>query len=224
MNSLPTGIVFAGIIVTLIILWYSLRRYEGHFSERKLFLSFLAGIAMGFVIIVLEFVTSDVGLLYIILFPAVEQFSKLMIMNLKTFQKKREAPFYGLSIGLGFGAIFVPLSTLMITTAMGTDVLFLIISLLFGIGVVLFHGATGCMLGYGVASIDERKKWRYLVLAILAGIPIAGLEFGLLFIKEPFASYIGGVVPLYGALLYWRVTDRFLPLALKRRERRKIKS
>jgi hypothetical protein len=73
------------------------------------------------------------------------------------------------------------------------------------------------MLGYGVASVDERKKWNYLLLAILAGIPIAALGVCLRYLENPIISYVSILVPLYGLLLYYYVAAKLLPLGRSRK-------
>lgn len=227
MNPLPQGTILVGVMVVLAILWLTLKKYEGYFVEKKLFLSLIAGFATGFVILILEFNTLGVGILFIILFPAVEQFAKMIIINMRTFQEKKDTPLYGLVVGLGFGAIYMPLYTIMTATTIQLEQTLLFIALVFGVGVVMFHGATGCIIGYGAASFDRSKIWRMLIVAILLGLPITTLEFGLSFLwGEPRNNIIilslKGLELLYGILLYWYVTTKLLPTVLPRKKRRKI--
>ncbi|HEC94940.1 MAG TPA: protease PrsW [Thermoplasmatales archaeon] len=227
MSPLPQGTLLLGIIFALIVLWISLKNYEGYFVEKKLFLSLIGGFVVGFLIILLEISTIGAGIFFIILFPAVEQFAKMIVTNLRTFQGKKDTPLYGLVIGLGFGAIYMPLYTIMTGTAIGSEQTMLFIALFFGVGIILFHGATGCIIGYGVASHDGSKIWKMLIITILLSLPITTLEFGLSFLwgKHESSALIlslKGVELLYGVLLYWYVTTKILPSVLPRRRRREV--
>ena len=227
MNPLPQGTILVGVMVVLAILWLTLKKYEGYFVEKKLFLSLIAGFATGFIILILEFNTLGAGIFFIILFPAVEQFAKMIIINMRTFQEKKDTPLYGLVVGLGFGAIYMPLYTIMTATTIQLEQTFLFIALIFGVGVMFFHGATGCIIGYGAASADRSKIWRMLLLVILLGLPITTLEFGLSFLwgtpeNNILILLLKGGELLYGVLLYWYVTTKILPSILPRSKRKKM--
>lgn len=218
MNAITNGVIISGIIITLVILWLSLRRYEGYFSEKKLFLSFLAGMAMGFVVIVIEFLTSEINLLMAILvFPTIEQLSKLMILNYRAYREKRDAPIYGLAVGLGFGAIFVPISALVMIKGQVLDISFILASLLGGLAIIFLHGVTGSMLGYGVCYMDGERRWQYFALSVIATIPVRPI------LVIPFSIiYMAAVILLaYAVIIYLYATPKLLVLALPRKERRR---
>ena len=108
-NFIPQTSLFIGIIPALIILYIGLKGYEGHFKDKLIFLTFIVGIIIGFISAVIELFTRDIGLIiYIILFPVLEQLSKTIVLNLGRFQEKQETTIYGLSLGLGFGSVFTP--------------------------------------------------------------------------------------------------------------------
>lgn len=219
-TALTNGVIIAGIVTTLLILWFSLRRYEGYFSEKKLFLSFLAGIAVGFVVVVLEFLTSGVSIVIaIIAFPLIEQLSKLMILNYKVFRGGKDTPIYGLAVGLGFGAIFIPISTLVALKGQTLDIASAVAAFLAGFALIFLHGATGSVVGYGVGYMEGEKKWKYFVLAVLITVPAR-----LILIAPIKTLYVASsILLIYALIFYLYVTFKFLVLALPRKERKRRK-
>ncbi len=212
---LPQSSLFLGIIPALILLYISLKGYEGHYKEKNIFLTFVVGIIAGFLSVVIEALTISIGVLFIVLFPLVEQFFKTIILNMHRFQQKKETVIYGLSLGLGFGSIFTPFS--MITSNFQVeDSLFLISLVVLGsFSIILLHGATGIYIGYGVYT---SKLPKYLLLAILLHLPITGLIF-LTTVYNIEYLQIGLVI--YSLIIYWFATTRTMPQILPRSNRRK---
>ncbi|MCK5113117.1 MAG: protease PrsW, partial [Thermoplasmatales archaeon] len=70
---LPQASLFLGIIPALILLYISLKGYEGHYKDKNIFLTFVVGLIAGFVSVLLETFTIGIGILFIILFPVIEQ-------------------------------------------------------------------------------------------------------------------------------------------------------
>ena len=69
MEALPQALLFLGIIPALLLLYLSLKGFEGLYKDRTIFLIFVAGIIAGFITVLIEYYTVGVGLLFIILFP-----------------------------------------------------------------------------------------------------------------------------------------------------------
>ena len=46
---LPQASLFLGIIPALILLYISLKGYEGHYKDKTIFLTFIIGIVLGFI-------------------------------------------------------------------------------------------------------------------------------------------------------------------------------
>lgn len=220
-TAIVNGVIISGIVVTLFIMWFSLRKYEGYFSEKKLFLSFLAGIAMGFVIIIIEFLTSSASSIVIfLLFPLMEQLSKLMILNHRTFREKKDTPIYGLAVGLGFGSIFVPISTLVFLRGKVPELTFAVVSIIIGLALIFLHGATGSMIGYGIGYMGGERKWYYFFLSVIAVMPvrpIMAIPTGTVYVAT-------SIVLVYGVIIYTYAVSKLLLLALPRKERRLKKS
>jgi len=213
MAVLPQAIIFLGIIPALVLLYISLKGYEGIYKEKTVFITFIVGILVGAVSIIIEYLTLGIGILSIILFPILEQISKTMILNIKRFQDKRETTIYGLSLGVGFGSVFIPYY-IIITTPTQTGDLYTISSAFLGsLGILLLHGSTGVTLGYGVYS---SKLPKYFIISILLYLPVFIFYSGLINIV-----YLPiGLLP-YGVVVYWFITSKIMSQILNQNQKRK---
>jgi len=214
-NFIPQTSLFIGIIPALIILYIGLKGYEGHFKDKLIFLTFIVGIIIGFISAVIElFTTRGIGLIiYIILFPVLEQLSKTIVLNLGRFQEKQETTIYGLSLGLGFGSVFTPAAIIM-GNFQEINVAF-IAAIIGSFGIILFHAATGAIIGYGVYS---HKLSTYLTFAILLQIPITTV----IGVTNLFTiSYLQISLVVYGIIVYWYATKKIMPRILHESQRRK---
>jgi hypothetical protein len=212
---IPQTSLFIGIIPALIILYIGLKGYEGHFKDKLIFLTFIVGIIIGFISAVIElFTTRGIGLIiYIVLFPILEQLSKTIVLNLRRFQEKQETTIYGLSLGLGFGSVFTPAAIIM---GNFQEINFAFIAAIIGsFGIILFHAATGAIIGYGVYS---HKLSTYLTFAILLQIPITTV----IGVTNLFTiSYLQISLVVYGIIVYWYATKKIMPRILQESQRRK---
>jgi len=213
-NFIPQTSLFIGIIPALIILYIGLKGYEGHFKDKLIFLTFIVGIIIGFISAVIELFTRDVGIIiYIILFPVLEQLFKTIVLNLGRFQEKQETTIYGLSLGLGFGSVFTPAAIIM-GNFQEINIAF-IAAIIGSFGIILFHAATGALIGYGVYS---HKLSTYLTFAILLQIPITTV----IGITNLFSiSYLQISLVVYGIIVYWYATKKIMPRILQESQRRK---
>jgi hypothetical protein len=213
-NFIPQTSLFIGIIPALIILYIGLKGYEGYFKDKLIFLTFIVGIIIGFISAVIELFTRDIGLiLYIILFPVLEQLFKTIVLNLGRFQEKQDTTIYGFSLGLGFGSVFTPAAIIM-GNFNEIDIAF-IAAIIGSFGMILFHAATGAIIGYGVYS---HKLSTYLTSAILLQIPITTL----IGVTNLFSiSYFQIILVVYGIIVYWYATKKIMPRILQESQRRK---
>jgi RsiW-degrading membrane proteinase PrsW (M82 family) len=219
---LPQASLFLGIIPALILLYLSLKGYEGYYKDKNIFLTFVIGIILGFISCLFEIFTIGIGLLFIILFPIFEQLFKTIILNTGRFHGKKETVIYGLSLGLGFGSIFTPLS-LIISNIQTSDDISIIISLIIGsIGIILVHGATGIIIGYGIFSGTLKKYLfsgtlkKYLLFAIFLHFPVTSWFFLTDFFD---IEYLQFVLILYGFVIYWYSTKKIMPHILSQSNR-----
>ena len=221
MSGLPTGIAFLGIIPALIVIYISLKGYEEYFEERKIFIMFMVGIIAGFIAAIIETLTLGIGILFVILFPFLEQLLKTMILNLRRFYMKPDTIIYGLCLGLGFGSIFTAFSIIYqqfiradnVTT--GIDLYSISLVLIGSFGIILLHGATGMLIGYG---ISKGKLLRCFSYTIILQIPFTGLDVVTNYLN---AEYLQVLTVGYGVVIYWLAIKRILPKVLPQNQRRK---
>ena len=66
-NVLPASSLFLGIVPALIILYFTLKGYEEYFKDKKIFLSFVAGLLAGFFSIIFESFVRNFGVISLII-------------------------------------------------------------------------------------------------------------------------------------------------------------
>ena len=215
MDQVPQSLLFLGIIPALILMFISLKGYDGYYKDKTIFLTFIVGLVIGVIAVIIESFTVRVGLVYIALFPVLEQLSKTIVLNIGRFHGKKETPIYGLSIGLAFGSIFIP-SSLILLNAQGVfDNLTIAIVLVYALGIILIHGATGVCIGYGVYKYS---LFKYLIYAIVLYIPVTALAYISTYAT---ISYLQIAVLPYGLILYWYFTTRILSKIKEQKGRKK---
>ena len=211
---LPQASLFLGIIPALLLLYISLKDYEGYYKDKFIFLSFVAGIIAGFISVIIETYGQTIGILFIIFFPIIEQLFKTIILNISKLQRIKDTVIYGLSLGLGFGSIFTPFSMITSNIQPGDSILIILV-IIGSIGIILLHGATGVCIGYGIYSGNLIK---YLLLAIILHIPITSLIFLTTFYEIEFLQ-IGLII--YGLIIYWYITKNIMSRILSQHDKRK---
>lgn len=210
MDVIPQALLFLGIIPALILLFVSLKGYDEFYKEKTMFIMFIAGIIAGVISIVIESLTSNqIPLIAVFtIYPFLEQLIKTVILNLRRFQEKKETPIYGLSLGVGFGSVFTPY--LMIVTSETNYHNIFYLAFAASLGIIIIHGATGVLIGYGVYS---SKLTKYLITAVVLTIPVP------IFFIIPYAAL--ALVP-YALIIYWYSTMNIMPnIKIKSRKRTK---
>ncbi|MEM0492802.1 MAG: protease PrsW [Candidatus Thermoplasmatota archaeon] len=210
--------LFLGVIPALLLLYVSLKGYEGLYKDKIIFLAFIVGIALGFVSIIIESITLDIGVFFIILYPILEQMLKTMVLNIGRFQGKKETVIYGLTLGLGFGAISIPFSLISSHIEVPSGLMVILSVIVGSFSIMLVHAATGLCLGYGVY---RKRVFYYLAYAILLHVPVT-LFFFLTALYR--VEYMQLLLLIYGLILYWYMTRRIAPHILpdfRRRQRRR---
>ena len=217
MNELPQALLFIGIIPALVLLFISLKGYDGYYKDKLIFLTFVIGLIIGVIAVIIEAYTAAIGVYFIILFPVLEQLFKTIILNIGRFHGKKETPIYGLSLGLGFGSIFIPSSLILLNIQGSYDNFSIALSIVGSIGIILIHAATGVCIGYGVYTYSLLK---YLLFAIILYIPVTGLTFFSTFVQS---GYIQLATFPYGIILYWYFTTRIMVKIKSQTEKRSEK-
>jgi RsiW-degrading membrane proteinase PrsW (M82 family) len=213
-NFIPSASLFLGIIPALLFLLISVRGYEGFLKQKNIFLAFIGGIIIGFVAAVLEIYTGDVPIYIILAFPVFEQLFKTIILNIGRLQEKRETVIYGLTLGLGFGAVSTSASIIRGTIKAG-DYLSLGLVIFGSFGIIMLQGATGVLIGFGVYK-KELMKW--VIFAILLQIIF---NTGVIIIQRFSIYIIVTYLFVFGVIIYWYATKKIMPRILLESQRRK---
>lgn len=171
-----------GIAPAFLIMFYALRRYEYPYVEEalfrndRLFLSFSVGMVVGVLSAVLFNAFGVVGtlgamtaLLAVALF---EESFKVAYLNLRFFQGRFDAVFYGPSLGLGTAATFSMAVAFQTFTAPGDPFAPLNVTILALLAVALcaLHFFTGSVLGAGAG---QGRTWRSYAQALGARVVFA---------------------------------------------------
>ena len=217
---LPQASLFIGIIPALVILYLSLKGYEGQYKDKHVFLTFAIGIILGFIVALARLLINPLPLLivFIILFAFFEQLFKTIILNVGRLQEKRETTIYGLSLGLGFGSVFTPFLLIAGGTSIEASYYFVSLVSIGAIGIILFHGATGAYIGYGICS---GKLTKYLIIAIILQLPFNALIDMARFYPNIYFPHFQIILLLYGVLIFLYVFKKIMPGILSKDKSRK---
>jgi len=209
MSILPQASLFLGIIPALFLLFLGLKGFDGYYKDKIVFLSFIIGIILGVISAAMEILSLSLGILIIVLFPILEQILKLIILNFSRLQKQKSTVIYGLSLGLGFGSVFTPIS--IILANFETDSIIIIASVIIGsFGIILLQAGTGIILGYGVFT---GKILKYFLFTIIIHIPFTAWFFltGIYQIEQTQILLI-----FYGLVVYWYSSNKIMKNILDR--------
>jgi hypothetical protein len=213
MNGPPVqAILFLGIIPALILLYISLKGFEGYYKDKTVFLTFVLGIIFGIVAAVLRLVLSVPPLLivFLVLFSFFEQLLKTIVLNFGRFHLKKETTIYGLTMGLGFGSSFTPFLIIIASMESISNTYDLILITIGSFGFILFHAATGALIGFGIYS---GKMIKYLITAIVLQIPFNAIADGNRILS--YYPYIQILLVLYGLIVFWYVLKKVIPRILE---------
>jgi hypothetical protein len=222
MDILPQASLFLGVIPALIIMYICLKGYEGYYKDKTMFITFVAGIIIGFIAAFVQSITFSLSIIFITLLSFFDQLFKTIVLNLPRFQKKSETPIYGLSLGLGFGSSFTPFMIIATAATITNNTYILALIAIGSIGIILFHGATGAYIGFGVY---QRKLTRFLFTSILLQLPF-NLLLGLMISYSNINTLniqiiFVCLVIIYGLLFFFYVIKKVLPLLIIQTEKRK---
>jgi hypothetical protein len=207
---LPQASLFIGIIPALVILYISLKGYEGQYKDKHVFLTFAIGIILGFIVALARLLINPLPLMvvFIVLFAFFEQLFKTIVLNVGRLQEKRETTIYGLSLGLGFGSVFTPFLLIAGGASIEAGYYFVSLVSIGAIGIILFHGATGAYIGYGIYS---GKLTKYLLTAIILQLPFNALIDMTRFYPNIYFPHFQIILVLYGLLIFLYVFKKIMP-------------
>jgi hypothetical protein len=171
-------------------LWYLLSRYEGYFQDARVFFALTVGFFAGLVVAFLENVafqfdsprfTASAGAATAFLFfvggyAFVESAAKTSVLGFGQFRKRKDTPYYGAALGIGFGAMVALQSvalalhdtSLLIRAFTASTATAFALIVLSGAGAVLVSGAAGVWIGKGSA---DGRLWSGLAWGSLLTMP-----------------------------------------------------
>ena len=226
--ELPTqAILFLGIIPALFFLYIALKGYEGYYKDKTIFLTFITGIFLGILAAIIRLVMNPLPLMviFIILFAFLEQLFKTIVLNIGRLQYKKETTIYGLSLGLGFGSSFTPFLVIAGSLSGQSSTTFLTLVAIGSFGFILFHAASGAIIGYGIFS---GKMTKYLFITILLQIPFNAISdstrLQIAYSSFYYPLYQSAIV-VYGAILFIYVIKKVMPkILVDSKKRKKLKN
>jgi hypothetical protein len=209
-----------GIAPALALMYWSLRNYtypkvkQPFFDDRVVFTYLAIGLVIGVAVYAVQSYFDMSFLLFALLFAVLEEMIKLVLLNLRRFRGKLDTPFYGLTIGLGiggamgFGAVFQSLPVLDfgdVPMAVLNSIILVVLTVQFS----LLNGATGAIIGVGVA---RSIPFSYFSQAVLYHLVFNLVMIGFyLPLPVPF-NYVTLVVATIVAIYsYWQVHFRIFP-------------
>ncbi len=208
MDILPQASLFLGVIPALIILYITLKGYEGLYKDKIVFLTFVVGIILGFIAAVARSFTLPGWIVSIVLLAFFEQLFKTIVLNIRRFHGKQETPIYGLSLGLGFGSVFTPFLLVAGGASIVGDTPAIAAIALGSLGIIFFHAATGAFIGYG---IYEGKLLKFLFIAIGLHLPFNALMDWGRFYPNSYFFYAQLSLIIYGLVIFWYVVKKVMP-------------
>ena len=221
---LPQASLFLGIIPALILLYISLKGYEGHYKDKTIFLTFIIGVVLGFIAALVQPITVF-AIIYMILLAFFDQLFKTIVLNFSRLHEKGETTIYGLSLGLGFGSSFTPFLIIAVSSLITSDVYVLSLIAIGSFGIILFHGATAAYIGYGIFI---GKLTKHLLISVLLQLPFNLIVGMTIYYSRPNALnlqllFVTGLI-IYGGIVFWYVIKKIMPQILTQNIKRKRKS
>jgi hypothetical protein len=185
------------------LIYYVLRRYEGYFEQNRLFFALMVGLFAGLLVKFLEvqlfpfddpFVLQPDGQPYTlgtlvysaayttVGFAMLAGLAMAAVLGFKKFRARKDTPYYGVSLGLAFGAMHtMPLFAFSIVKyvqpAIRIDAPALwayLLVLAFATGLIMVHGAAAVWVGRGSAA---GRLWKGMVHGSLLLAPALGLTW-----------------------------------------------
>lgn len=184
------------IIPALGFLFYLLNRYEGYFEDARVFFSLTVGFFVGMVVAFLETVAFRFGstefiqtaglatafFFYVAGNAFVEAAAKTAVLGTAKFRKRKDTPYYGAALGIGFGAMVALMEVARRFTLIdelgwafdGATATVVVLVLAFAFAAILAHGAGGVWVGKGSA---DGKLWRGMGQGSLVQMPVLAFAF-----------------------------------------------
>ena len=162
-------------------LWYLLKRYEDYFEDARVFLALVFGFFGGMFAIFMELAAFAIdpwsgiaALLFVVGgYAFFETGVKTMVLGSKRFRNRKDTPYYGAALGLGFGAMMALGIVAVNLNAVEANAVFynrtveqlsygpasFLAMVLVPIGMIFVHGAAGVHIGNAVTKGKLVQGW-----------------------------------------------------------------
>lgn len=230
-------------------LWYLLKRYEDYFEDARVFLALVFGFFGGMFAIFMELAafavdpwTGVAALIFVVGgYAFFETGVKVIVLGSKKFRNRKDTPYYGAALGLGFGAMMALGIVAVNLNAVEPNAAFynrtveqlsygptsFLAMALVPIGTIFVHGAAGIHIGNAVAQGKLVQGWG---VGALIQVP-ALFAFAMVYPSIGLGDAVTGrqwlfaaLMPLYGLWLMHsartNVLDTIVPQHIKEQVRR----
>lgn len=222
-----------GLAPALGFMYWSLRRFDIPFTEYRLFddRRLFGGLAVGMIFgavagFIEELPIGDVlgVVLALVAFVVFEESFKMVWLNRKSYRGRFDTTFYGVSVGVGMGAMLVVANVL---HYVGTSAAAfytpenVALFALFSVGFNLIHTDTAALIGFGASTGETMWPFAKAVLVRLAHTGML-LAFSL-GAAEPWSLISVVTAIAFAAILYHYVYTVLLPGTLPEDIRREMR-
>ncbi len=227
-----TGTII-GFVTAIALLTHQLIRYEDYLNDRKLYI----GSGLGFISAFVAYIFEQLGIFSFYVSGSPEDYSRAFVSifgiailhtALKGYSLNRASlregkdpniAFYGAAFGYIFGAVYV---TILVSKSLksgdaSTPIEFILL-LLLSIGVILFQGSTGVIMGWGVSRGEMLKFFAYVTGAHIFLNSVIFLRAVFLIPSPLMVAF----VLAYGVFLYAYTYRVVLPASLTKEQRKKL--
>ncbi|MEK6984759.1 MAG: hypothetical protein AABX89_00025 [Candidatus Thermoplasmatota archaeon] len=233
------------LLPAMAILFWILNRYEGYFEQNRLFFALILGIFSGLLLRFLElflfqFETAATvmlqGLWLSLLYTAIgysvlEALANQAVLGFKKFRSRKDTPYYGASLGVGFGAMWsLQVATILVQPVVSPALVLhpataakLLEATLMSAGLVMVHAGAAIWVGKGSS---DGKLWRGAMIGAFWLMPALAIYWFIVAASPgllPAAAMAGyGLFVLLQAQT--RILETIVPIEVRemvRRERRR---
>ena len=218
-----------GFVPSFFVLYFVWGKYEGLFDEKYLFFNYFVGWIIGLVIGVFFLIIMssvwyllDLSIVSMIFFAIFTEMFKYIYLNRPKYRGNYRLTFYGLSLGLGIGAIWLVSMVYYYIRSYPKNAVDYAVALfsfsLLAVALSAIHGATGSMIGYGIYKKQQEKyllqSFGYQILFNFTLLPFVWLF-------PPYYYFIGIVIAI--PVLYYKVYKGILPYTIPKKVMKKWK-
>ena len=218
-----------GFVPSFIVLYFVWGRYEGLFDEKYLFFNYFVGWIIGLMIGVFFLIIMasvwyllDLSIISMIFFALFTEMFKYIYLNRPKYRGNYRLTFYGLSLGLGIGAIWLVSMVYFYIQNYPQNIVDYAVALvsfsLLAVALSAIHGATGAMIGYG---IYKKKQEKYLLQSFGYQILFNFTLLPFIWLFPPYYYFLGIIIAI--PVLYYKVYKGILPYTIPKKVMRKWK-